>query len=851
MMAITDSTARAWIPRAALALTAAALVPVSWAQDNPARGAAAGVGLEEIVVSARKREEALLDVPIAITAFTAEQIEKAQIFDLRDLTVLAPGMTFQAVGGNGPGGRYNSNLIFRGMTNSAPLPRQQTGAVFVDGVYVLGGVASVNTVDVERIEVLKGPQNAYFGRNTFGGAVNFVTRNPGSEFKGAVAADFDEWGSNNLSMSVEGPLVGEKVSGRLSVLRFDRAGQYEANDGGTLGDESTISVTGTLFAQPSDNFFARLRVHYQEDDDGAPNTVQLSGGLHGNSCAGRTYSGRNNDGTPRTFAVSLPYFCSGIPTISDLGERNIVSSNTTLASPLLASAGAPNALVNAFVNNSLNDPVLARAPRLDRIGMYREVLRLSGQAEYEFGNGITAALNLGFNKNDTMAITDPDRADVENVFTAAPALFEDRTLELRFTSAQDQRLRWLVGANYYKGDFVANTNGSVIWQIPTVRPMAPPFFPTAAVRNTPANRDGENAVVQAVFGSVDFDITDTLTATAELRYQEDETVLGEPVDPGGIQPMKAVFTDTMPRAILKWQPTQATNLYFSWSKGVLPGQFNAQYINAPAFQRAQIEAAFPGVSETAPSQEIESLELGLKQRLFNDRLEYSVAVYDMDWTSMLSGSALVVQTSATNPAPLILTGVLIPGDSRLRGIEFEGTALITDNWDVNLRLDLMDTEYVTFFQPFVAQLTSQTSRFDGNTLPRVPQRSASIASTYRGRVNSDWGWFVRGDVNYTGKAWDSEANIVQTDDFTRVNLRIGFERENLSVELYARNLFDNDNWDYGFRSVSFREPGGQQFVPIPAAALPPGAPPTFGFQQGMIVQPPDKRAVGLRVKYDF
>ena len=79
----------------------------------------------------------------------------------------------------------------------------------------------------------------------------------------------------------------------------------------------------------------------------------------------------------------------------------------------------------------------------------------------------------------------------------------------------------------------------------------------------------------------------------------------------------------------------------------------------------------------------------------------------------------------------------------------------------------------------------------------------------------------------------------------------GFERENLSVELYAKNLFDDDSWDYGFRSVSFREPGGQQFVTIPAAALPPGSAPTVGFQQGMIVQPPDKRAIGLRIKYEF
>ncbi len=125
------------------------------------------------------------------------------------------------------------------MTNSAPLPRQQTGAVFIDGVYVLGGVASVNTVDVERVEVLKGPQSAYFGRNTFGGAVNFITRNPGREFKGQVNAEVDEWGSNNASLSLEGPLAGDPLAGRLSLVRYNKLGHYTANDGGRLGDEGT------------------------------------------------------------------------------------------------------------------------------------------------------------------------------------------------------------------------------------------------------------------------------------------------------------------------------------------------------------------------------------------------------------------------------------------------------------------------------------------------------------------------------------------------------------------------------------------------------------------------------------
>jgi iron complex outermembrane receptor protein len=839
------STGAGW-SRALLALAGALLMLPAQAQESSAgaeRGSSAA--LEEIIVSARKREEALLEVPIAITAFSAEQLEKAQVFDMRELTKLSPGMTFQSVGGNGPGGRFNSNLIFRGMTNSAPLPRQQTGAVFVDGVYVLGGIASVNTVDVERVEVLKGPQSAYFGRNTFGGAVNFITRNPGQEFRGQVAAELDDWGSNSTSLSLEGPLIADKLSGRISVLSFDKAGQYTATDGGVLGNESTLSVTGTLYATPTDRLSARLRVHYQEDDDGPTTSAQLSGAQNGNSCAGRTYQGRNNDGTPRTFSVTLPYFCSGVPTLSQLGE-GIVSSNTSLVSSRLAGAGVPNLLRDAFVGNSLNDPLLADAPSLDEFGLKRELLRVSAQVQYEFANGSTAALNLGSNRNDSNAIADPDRGDVENVYTATPALFEDRAIELRLTSPQDKRLRWLVGANYYDGEFRANFNGSVIWQVPTIAPMAPPFFPTVASRNAPANRDGEEATVQALFGSIDFDITDQLTATAEIRWQKDEATLGVPVDPGRPQPAKAEFTDTMPRFIVKYQPNPSTNIYLSWSKGVLPGQFNAQYISATDFQRQQIQAQFPGVSERAPSQELESLELGIKQRLFNDRLEYSLAIYDMEWTKMLSGSALVIQTSPTNPAPLILTGVLIPGDSKLRGVEFEGTALLTDAWDVNLRLDVMDTEYTTFFQPFVSQLTGGTIRWDGNTLPRVPQSSASLSSTYRGTAGDTWNWYLRGDLTYTGKAWDSEANIVETDDYTRVNLRFGLERDGLLVELFAKNLFNDKNWDYAFRSVSFKEPGGGLLTPLPPAS---GA--TIGFQQGMIVQPPDKRSIGLRVRYQF
>ena len=122
----------------------------------------------EIIVTARKKEETLLDAPLAITAFTEEAIDAAGFTNLADVSLQTPGFQFSAQGGQEPG-RYNTQLRFRGMNTSQFSPSFATGALFVDGVYVLNGGTSVSLLDVARIEVIKGPQSALFGRNTFGG----------------------------------------------------------------------------------------------------------------------------------------------------------------------------------------------------------------------------------------------------------------------------------------------------------------------------------------------------------------------------------------------------------------------------------------------------------------------------------------------------------------------------------------------------------------------------------------------------------------------------------------------------------------------------------------------------------
>ena len=146
----------------ALALGHAAPRALAQADDS--------AGLEEIVVTARKRAESVLEVPVSITALSSRDIAESDIDNVRDLAAFAPGLNFQVQVGNGGAGRNGGSIIFRGMSPVQGTAREQSGSVFVDGIFVSSGVQSVDTTDVERIEVLRGPQNAYFGRSTFGGS---------------------------------------------------------------------------------------------------------------------------------------------------------------------------------------------------------------------------------------------------------------------------------------------------------------------------------------------------------------------------------------------------------------------------------------------------------------------------------------------------------------------------------------------------------------------------------------------------------------------------------------------------------------------------------------------------------
>jgi iron complex outermembrane receptor protein len=287
--------------------------------------------LEEIIVTARKREENLQEVPLSITAFSADEIGRAAFNDLEDIAMQTPGLQFNGeLAGTRPG-RLFSNMRFRGVTG-AEFTSLSTSSLFVDGIFVLQGAQSLALADLERVEVIKGPQSAIFGRNSFAGAINYVTRTPSlTEYSGKVSADAGTHEQYEFSASYEGPLIEDKVAFRVGARSYNKGNMYRASDGGGLGEQSSQSVYATLYGKPTDNLMFRARVYYQEDDDG-PGAVGLLRASffvpENDTCSGTSYSGYDEDDN-LTEIFPLDYRCGDLPNPGEPGAPP-VDLNTSL-----------------------------------------------------------------------------------------------------------------------------------------------------------------------------------------------------------------------------------------------------------------------------------------------------------------------------------------------------------------------------------------------------------------------------------------------------------------------------------------------------------------------------------------
>lgn len=231
--------------------------------------------LEEVVVTARKRAESLQDVPMAVSAFNTEQLQNAQVDNILDLERMTPNVTLTTTGGLVAGA---VSVFMRGIGNDAGF--DQGVGIYVDDVYINRTTgALLDVVDVERVEVLKGPQGNLYGRNTIGGAIKYVSKNPTEEFMGDIEVKVGDYDLVQVKGSISGPIIGDTLLGSLSAMYKDRDEGIQTNtlDGGDYWTNEVGAIRGVLLWNATDNVWAKFSADYTEDDSSpsVPNRVAV------------------------------------------------------------------------------------------------------------------------------------------------------------------------------------------------------------------------------------------------------------------------------------------------------------------------------------------------------------------------------------------------------------------------------------------------------------------------------------------------------------------------------------------------------------------------------------------------
>jgi iron complex outermembrane receptor protein len=789
-----------------------ALTQTAYAQDN-SDGAAPM--LDEIVVTSRKRDERLLDAPLTITVLTADDIEIKGIDDFRDIVDFSPGFFFGGPSG-GNADRSSRRLLIRGMQPSTDRQTRQSASVYIDGAPVLGAEIG-DTAGAQRIEVIKGPQSAYFGRSSFGGAINVITKTPGHEWIGKISAEAGEWGTQDMSVEIEGPLIMDKLSFRVSGGQDKFGGQYKNwnNQNEMLGRRETKDASLTFYATPTENFSAKLRLHAWEDDDGDTPSIAYGVGNapeHYNCNLGGTAA--NLPGT------NFNWICGSVP----FPQENQIARDSIMTADVW----------DALHHRNAGSTLVTEPGFLTHFGLHRESFSSSLIMDLELANGMSISSISAAHSNDQARLGDFDyritcpngtldaAGDVIIPVGPCTASIGDRKLkdfsqEVRLSSSPDARVDWMVGISYSDIEELLGGNGKSFG----------PFSTTPSASGNEIN----TSKTTGFFGAVSYDFTEQLSLSVEARYQEDEILAGRRNNTNGAADMVGTFTSFTPRIILDYKPGDDLTLYGSFAQGNHPGVFNSSMIgleqNNPADFACVSAAIFSGVE--VPEETLDNFEVGFKGLLWGGRAQLTAAAYYGEWRDQHNRGEVQCPQPDGSTNGYQTTG--LGGETDLKGVEVEFTVAATEGLTLEATFAYNDTEILKRDSNDAGILLGERELAGlGNQFSRYPKTSGTLSGTYRGELSGSTNWYARFDYIYKSGKFATDANATKTDDEKRLNVRAGLELgEATRLEVYVTNVTDDDTFS-GFQAFP-------DFLNFGRRILTMGLPP--------------KRTVGIRATYRF
>ena len=717
--------------------------------------------LEEIVVTAQKREQNLQEVPVSVTAFTAANLESRSMFNLGNLASFTPNVDINH--GKGDGGSTNAAVFIRGVgQNDFIFPTDPGVGIYVDGVYIarsIGGMLDLS--DVERVEVLRGPQGTLYGKNTIGGAINVVTTRPTGETRGKVKVTLGERERHDIEANLSAPLVDNTLYGKLAVVSKNQEGFSDR-----VGSDKDLGDTNIDAARVGLNWIISEDV-----------SLYLSADV----------SSTDQNGAPGTL----------LETFND--PTGLFGLYNALAAPFVAAQlGLPaGSLFDDRWVTGDHEKSYGTGPSKDE----NDTWGVTATLDWDLGDKLALKSITAYREMDATIRTDIDYSPFPIIHTDEDQEQEQFSQEFQLSGeAMEGRLNWLLGA-YYLSEDISDLNttllasgiydtlnvlpGAVVPLVPgVVCPAAPPA-PCAGGAGNPLNAlldldvqpfTALDTTSWATFVHLSYALTDRLSLTLGGRYSYEEKEYSiDSIFPNSGKVATPPTKDSQdwskftPKVGIDYQINNDLMVYASVTQGQKSGGWNPRPLQPAEFKRYDQE-------------ELTAYEIGMKSTLWDGRMILNMAAFFSEYED------LQLFANSVNPAngSLLLT-VDNAGDVDIYGFEVEMLARPAANFDINLGIGYLETEYQT--------LAPNTGYSDDNDLPQAPKWTANAGAQYRIALNDEWGAVtVRGDLSYRSKTYNDPQNtraIVQ-EGYTLLNARISWNSpaDAWQASLFVTNLSD-------------------------------------------------------------
>lgn len=727
--------------------------------------------MEELIVTARKREESFVDVPASLTVVGAEQLEAYDTQQLNELANTVPNMYMDQT-------NSGKRMSIRGFGNvSINTHFDQAVGFSIDGLSLQrSSTWELGYFDVERVEVLRGPQGSYFGRNTTAGLVHITTKGPSEEFEGSIGIGYeDETEEEVYNLSLSGPLS-DKLSARLALQNRDSEGWMESTQSPFWHDQ----------VPKFDETLGRLTLVWAPSDK-----VEVTGKT--------SFTDFRMDGT------NVQHISCGPENLGWQGAAVLsgVINNIDDCTPDDRRSGTAGVI--GGINGSGTD-------RRDFDGWMQSLT-----VEWDLGNDYTLVSVTGYQEFDSFANFPASWIEARSSSAQTHNEWDDFSQEVRIQSPTFDWGSYILGVFYNTSDY-ENIQG-VDFNFPEIALGALPFAGSALKT---MNREQKSF---AIFGEVMWELSEDWTLTLGGRYTRDEKdihifqtlgplgVADDPTAPEVAAPFVGLtalsgwtpfdlrgddeFSDFTPSATLEWEVSDHGNAYLSFKQGFKSGGFD-QGIS----RMGDAGPNDPPIGFAFDAEEVDAFEAGLKLELPDQGMLLSVAVFYQEFTDLQVQSYAPSESEFTSPNLITRNAA----DSTSEGIELEMLWQATDKLRINAGLAYLDAAYDSFSNApcFDGQTEAQgcdvvkdIQDLSGETLVMAPEHSATLGFMYLTPFgDSGLQVDIGGEVGYR-----SEVNLAtdyqpgsESDSLTMVNASIALRGrdDRWVVRLVARNLLDED-----------------------------------------------------------